>query len=372
MTTSTAKATAFKDLVVRAEGLNLPPTQFVDILGQVDLPEKFELLELLEARDTVGKWRVYHALSKVISHRNLIDADGALKTVLWHIEADIEKAEAVTTDLEELERLKKLCSDLFGSGLAGKIDAKIAREQDKQVPLITSPEELIALIEKANKNKDPNLEVLAGDQLSKVALALIKETQDPGRLKEIMFWPTRGVGPIQEAHFKATVLCGLDKEDLLIQLGNAHTTVKCLQSATSMLAWEKLADSDNMSTLRAVVEAGFDERPTDRAKPRTEAMMKIMKSMATIKDKKAEMETWFWLGSKAANQAGDPNEIRRLVAGGLLHLVLATAKEGLNEEGDKFAREVLQRVLDQQKEYSHRLYEEVRKECIKTLYVWQA
>jgi hypothetical protein len=368
MTTSTTNATAFKDLVVRAEGLDLPPTQLVDIVERVDLPTKSELLQMLEARDIVGKWRVFHALTKVIKHRGLVDHDGILQTVLFHIEADIEKTEAITTNIEELEGLKKLCGDNF-VGLAEKIRKKITREQNGQVPLITSPDELIALIEKAKKDKDLNMLVLAGKQLSKVALDLIDKTQDPDVLEKIIYWPTYGVDPSQQAHFKAIVLCG--NEDLLIRLGNAHTTVKHLQSTTSIIAWEKLADSDNIMTLKAVVEAWFDERPNDRAKPRTQAINKIMQSMKTIKDKEAKMETWFWLGAKAANKAGDPNDIRRSVAVGLLHLVMAAAKEGLDANNEKFVREVLRKALDEQKQYSHQLYDEVRKECVRTIYVWK-
>jgi hypothetical protein len=124
-------------------------------------------------------------------------------------------------------------------------------------------------------------------------------------------------------------------------------------------------------TLKAVVEAWFDERPNDRAKPRTQAINKIMQSMKTIKDKEAKMETWFWLGAKAANKAGDPNDIRRSVAVGLLHLVMAAAKEGLDANNEKFVREVLRKALDEQKQYSHQLYDEVRKECVRTIYVWK-
>ena len=371
MTTLATKATAFKDLVVRAEGLDLPPTQVVDILKQVDLPSKSDLLELLEARDTVGKWRVFHALNKVIKHRGLIDTDGALKTVLWHIEADIEKTEAVTTNIEELERLEKLCGDTF-RGLAGRIQRKIWTEKEKQVPLIDSPAELIELIERAKRNRDSSLEVLAGKKLDKVALDLIEKTQDPKKLEEIMHWPTRGIEPGRKAHFKAIVLCGSDNNELLIRLGKAHTTIKSLLLDTSMIAWENLAEESNDEpTLRAVIEAPFDERPDDRGKPRTRAITKIMESMGTIKDKEAEMGVWFWLGAKGANQAGDPNAIRRSVARGLLHLVMAATKEGLNEVNEKFVREVLRRVLDEQKEYSHRHYDEVRKECVRTIYVWK-
>lgn len=356
MTTTRTKETSFKDLVTKADRLELPPTQLVDLFDYVAPPSKGELVAMLNERDIPRKWAIYNALKKTKHGRT--DSEHSLDVVLWHIEAAIEAAYLATDDTKELAILEKACDP--GFAVLHKIREKIRSEHRKQVPLADS-KRLFEIEFEARERKDSELQALVGQALERIVKDRIVKSKSVTELLKTMGWPI-SKETMTAAHTAAVILC--DDEIGLRSLG--------LYRDLERIAWmhplnKLVSQTEDEATLRAIIDDPFDEGPQDNYKPRTNAMEKVMRGMGSVKDKYRELETWFWL-SKRSVRAAEPNSIRRSVAAGVTHLL----NQVQTEPDPEFVRRVLEKIREDQDEspINHGHYQEARTIAIGLLYDW--
>ncbi len=356
MTTLQTKETSFKDLVTKADRLELPPVQLVDLFDYVAPPSKGELVAILNERSIAGKWSIYNALKKAKDGRT--DHEHSLAVILWHIEAAIEAAHLATDDINELITLEKACDR--GFAVLQKIQEKIRSEHRKQVSLADS-DRLLKIEYEARERKDSELQTLVKQALERIAKDRIAKSTRDTELLTILGWPINKE-TLTAAHTAAVVLC--NDEVGLRSLG--------LSRDLDRIAWmhplSKLASqTESEATLRSIIDDPFDESPQDNYKPRTKAMEKVMRGMGSVKDKYQELETWFWLGKRSV-RAAEPNWVRRSVAAAVIHLLNRVR----TEPDPEFVRRVLEKIREDQDEspINHGHYQEARTMAIGLLYDW--